>query len=380
MPHRKHIAFVNSWYPSRVSPTNGDFIQRHAEAVALLHDVSALHVVTDPALDRRVEFVHRDVNGVNTWIAYIAPTRNPIWKVWRFWKAYRKLFKEIGKPDLLHVNRTFPAGIIAVFYRLFFNIPYLITEHWTGYHPDRQASISLIERRCAMFITSLAAFVCPVSEHLGQSMRSLGFKGRYHPVPNVVKTAVFHPDSSSPSSDIFTVLHVSNMVDSHKNITGLLEGLAQFMKRNNKVHLQLIGDNPQRYIPFVNEMDIDLDRCAFIDQLPQEELAEYMRHADVFVLFSNKENLPCVILESFASGTPVISTRVGGIEEYFPSDYGILIPKGDIEALNIALEEVYKNKGRLATAESMFAYARNHFSPMAIARSFDKLYRIAGEG
>ena len=51
------------------------------------------------------------------------------------------------------------------------------------------------------------------------------------------------------------------------------------------------------------------------------------------MLFSNFENLPCVIVEAFASGVPVLSTAVGGIAEIVSPERGMLIKSGDEDAL-----------------------------------------------
>ena len=47
-----------------------------------------------------------------------------------------------------------------------------------------------------------------------------------------------------------------------------------------------------------------------------DEIAIAMQQADCFVLFSNIENLPLVIIESMACGLPIITTDVGGISEH----------------------------------------------------------------
>ena len=36
-----------SWYPDKISPFNGDFIKRHAEAVSLYDDVHVIYVTKD---------------------------------------------------------------------------------------------------------------------------------------------------------------------------------------------------------------------------------------------------------------------------------------------------------------------------------------------
>ena len=44
--HKRHkILFISSWFPNKLEPTNGNFVQRHAEAVSLLHDVEVLHAI-----------------------------------------------------------------------------------------------------------------------------------------------------------------------------------------------------------------------------------------------------------------------------------------------------------------------------------------------
>ncbi|MCB4234228.1 glycosyltransferase family 4 protein [Kaistella anthropi] len=56
-----------------------------------------------------------------------------------------------------------------------------------------------------------------------------------------------------------------------------------------------------------------------------QEVSEKMRASDCFVLFSDYENFPCVLLESLSTGTPVIATKVGGIPEVVNEKNGILI-------------------------------------------------------
>ena len=55
------------------------------------------------------------------------------------------------------------------------------------------------------------------------------------------------------------------------------------------------------------------DRVSFEGPATAEEVATAMRRADAFVLFRRYENLPCVILEAWSTGLPVIATEVGGV-------------------------------------------------------------------
>ena len=130
MNQRLHILFLSSWYPSRILPHNGDFIQRHAEAVATKHTVTAIHVVGDNTLEEKIEIDDTSINNVRTLIGYFKPSKNPIIKSLRFLKTYLKLIKLAGNFNLVHLNRIYPAGPIAIYLKWFKNKPFIISEHW----------------------------------------------------------------------------------------------------------------------------------------------------------------------------------------------------------------------------------------------------------
>jgi glycosyltransferase involved in cell wall biosynthesis len=78
--------------------------------------------------------------------------------------------------------------------------------------------------------------------------------------------------------------------------------------------------------------------------ISSQEVANKMKNANCFVLFSDYENQPCVILESFATGIPVIAPRVGGIPEIVEENRGILVEKADEKALFEAMKNVLEDK------------------------------------
>jgi glycosyltransferase involved in cell wall biosynthesis len=104
------------------------------------------------------------------------------------------------------------------------------------------------------------------------------------------------------------------------------------------------------------------------------QVSDKMRNADCFILFSDHENQPCVISESFASGISVISTNVGGVSEFFPENFGILIDKPDIHLLENAMVEILNNRKYFANADKLANYAKNNFSKEAIGKNFTEIY------
>ncbi len=365
-----HILFLNSWYPSDILPNNGDFIQRHAEAIATKNKVTAIHVITDKSLKNTV-ISDKTINGVRTMIAYIKPKRTKFGKLYQFYKSYFKLISLSDNYDIIHVNRLYPAGILAVLLKLFNGKRYLISEHFTGYLKTQNKNIGKAELFLSKIIVKQADFVCPVSENLKQNMQMLGMEGNYKIIPNVVDTKIFKPKKKNEKT--FTLIHLSSLADNHKNITGILNVISKLQNHIPCFLFYLIGNNPFQYQNLIESLKINRKNIKLIDQIKHHDVAKYLQKSDALILFSNYENLPCVILEAFACGVNVISTDVGGISEYFPNNFGKLI---DIKNENQLINEILNlyNINNLQKNE-MHQYAVDHFSKEKINDDFSKLYK-----
>lgn len=79
----------------------------------------------------------------------------------------------------------------------------------------------------------------------------------------------------------------------------------------------------------------------FVGSRDQRELAHYYAAADLCAVPSLTESFGLVALESMACGTPVVGTRVGGLQTVIDDGRsGLLVPAGDAAALAGALERV----------------------------------------
>lgn len=81
------------------------------------------------------------------------------------------------------------------------------------------------------------------------------------------------------------------------------------------------------------------DKVHFTGALNQEEVAQTLAGADVFVLPSFAEGVPVVLMEALVAGLPVIATRVAGVQELVEDGVsGFVVPPGDVEALTQAIK------------------------------------------
>jgi L-malate glycosyltransferase len=370
---RKNILFLASWYPNRVIPGNGIFIQKHAEAVALTNNVYVLHIITDPHNTKSIEITKNTQDGITAYIAYLKPTSNRVVKLFRYWKAYRLIKQKLPTIEINHVNVTYPIGLIALYEKWILGKPYIISEHWSDYQEPMCNSIGFYTKKTTQLIAKNSSFLCPVTLHLEKAMQEFGMIGSYQTIANVVDTELFTPTYSKESSH-FEITHISNMGNDCKNVIGILRTISKLSYVIPKLRLNLIGSNTEQHLEEINTLG--LKNIRIIGHLPHREMVNYLQQSDVFVLFSNYENLPCVILEAFACGIPVISSDVGGIHEYFPEDFGSLVPAKDEASLEKAILELYTSKP-YASPKKMHTYAAEHFSPKAINRTFSKIYEQA---
>ena len=80
--------------------------------------------------------------------------------------------------------------------------------------------------------------------------------------------------------------------------------------------LVMIGKGPLRESVLQEAAGLGIAaQVQMLGPLPAEQVALWMNAADVLCLTSRNEGLPNVVLESLASGLPVVATNVGGIAE-----------------------------------------------------------------
>ena len=112
--------------------------------------------------------------------------------------------------------------------------------------------------------------------------------------------------------------------------------------RRAGVALAIAGDGPER------ERLEALGHARFLGPLPREQVLELFRAGDASLLSSSWENFPHSVVESLAAGTPVISTRVGGVPEVVhDGENGLLVEPNDADALADAIRRGFADLDRL---------------------------------
>ena len=120
-------------------------------------------------------------------------------------------------------------------------------------------------------------------------------------------------------------------------------------------------------------MNLSSPCVKFTGSLSSDEVASIMRESDAVLLFSRKENFPCVIAEAWACGKPIITTDVGGIAEHMSDERGMMVNSGDEGALAKAILSLDQEWD----ADKIRSYAVENFSIKAVAEAYTEAYQTA---
>jgi len=121
------------------------------------------------------------------------------------------------------------------------------------------------------------------------------------------------------------------------NVPCVLRAFAVIQKRIPEARLIVIGDGPERAHVHHTARALELRNVQFVGAVPPTEMGRWYDQADVYLNASDIDNMPNSIIESFACGLPVVTTRAGGIPYVVQHERnGLLVDLGDHEALAAA--------------------------------------------
>jgi glycosyltransferase involved in cell wall biosynthesis len=187
---------------------------------------------------------------------------------------------------------------------------------------------------------------------------------KVHVIPNGVDTDRFAPGERRAAlmNELglpfnAPVAGIVARLDKVKNHGSFLRVAAAVRRHVPQAHFLIVGDGPQR--SQLESLAADLrvqEGVHFVGN--RADVPALLRLMDVFLLTSHNEANPVSILESLASGVPVIATRVGSIPEtVLDGVTGYSIEPGDEAQLAERVCDLFRLPER---ARQMGAAGRNH--------------------
>ena len=368
----KNVLFLSSWYPSRVHTTLGNFVRYHALAASKYNSINVLYIVADDNV-KDYEIKYFQDHELKTTIVYF---KRGIFKYLNYFVAFTKGFhfvkeKNKLKFDIVHMNIMHPGIWQALYLKWRYKIPYIVSENWHGFQDLAKYNLSFLEMKLIKIGFRFSSVISPVSKQLKNCMINANYQAKYQIIPNVVDTDKFHIGELDTNKNNFTFLHVSTLEDSIKNVSGIIDAFEK-IKHKNMV-LKIIGDGPVDWIIKKVSTLKTKNTVVVESEKTHDQIAKEMQKADVFVLFSNIENLPLVLIESISSGTPFIATKVGGIPELFNNELGRLVDARSIDQLLSEMNFMVENPN-FFNPSRIRSFAIKNYSNEEVGKKFNDLY------
>lgn len=153
-------------------------------------------------------------------------------------------------------------------------------------------------------------------------------------------------DSEGIASDTEVVLF-AHRLSSRKGAHHLPYIAAQIVRVRRQVLFIVVGDGPAKgeiTNAFV-EMGLK-EHVRLVGSVPNQDIWKYFAVADLFIMPSEEEGFPRVLLEAMASGIPFVATEVGGVRDITNQvQRGFLVRPGDVAGFSKLVLKVLQERG-----------------------------------
>lgn len=220
------------------------------------------------------------------------------------------------------------------------------------------------------------ALISPFSRTTFTKRTQRMLQRKFRPMASGRDFSPFTVDDSRPVEHTPTNIVTISSVTRRKGIDRLIDAIADTDLTDVKLTV-VGGTTGPKSVDYKNELLDQAGQSGVSAEFVgwQDDVAPFLADADLFVLASEDEGLPGVLLEAMASGTACITTRAGGSGELIERcDAGIAVDVGDRVALSKAISELAHNADlRDRYARSGYDKVRLHYSLEASYQAFEAI-------
>lgn len=310
-------------------------------------------------------------------LAAISFILGALWLLWRM----------RGRYDVLHCHQMISPMTIGLLARALTGRPLVVMPHRSG--PIGDIGVLTTRRpftgrlRIAAARRWANAFVC-ISPAIRAELRAHGVPDeRLWDIANGVDVERFRPASSTEREALRHALKLptgplavfSGRLAAEKGLDVLLNAWPLALAQVPGVHLVLVGAGEQH-----DALLAQAQRLAIADQATfaggSDDVAPFLRAANVFVLPSYAEGLPVALLEAMACGLPCVATAIDGTAQVVQNGVtGRLVLPGDPAALANALVEAFTDDASAGWGTQARAAIVRNYALDSVVTQYLALYR-----
>ncbi|MFD1550878.1 hypothetical protein DNU06_05250 [Putridiphycobacter roseus] len=332
MKSKKHVLILPKWYPNETDIQLGIFIQNQAILLSEQFQVSVIYV-RGKKQKEKFAVSSNFQNGVQE-ISVTYQQGNFLSKPFnllRYHKAQKLGLAALKTPvSLCHVHVPIRPLFLANYLNKHQQIPFCVTEHWSGHLNGAYTKKSFIYKWFYRHALKKAAVLTTVSAKLQTSfLNNTGYPSKV--IPNYIQS---FPLKHPIKKEGINLISVSDLNNSTKNVTGLLNAFSMALQQNENLILTIIGDGPDRLM--VEEKIIALhlkNNVRLLGRFEHSAVLEALPSYQFYICNSNVETFGMTVAEAVLAGLPVICTKCGGPEAFLNKENAILVDTNDTTML-----------------------------------------------
>lgn len=355
-----NVLVIPAWYDIS-NPLTGIFFHDYCNALTSQSNVTLLNFTNhsfserfkssqkeDKILDKKYKFISFDYyNSIPGKWASLSVILQKYWIKRRAISIIADYMKKEGRFDVIHIqsvcNNMTP--LIAVALSEYFNIPYIVTEHYTSfmeagnifYKPFTTFSeIKTIVKQASMRIA--------VSNYASNYCANC-FDANFITVYNIISNNYLELPikKSSNSAQRFNYLCIGSF-QHRKGQTYLIRAFAEIVDKNKNSSLTLVGSGADEAAIRQLVVELGIEKSVTIlDYFPSNELIKIIDEAQVIVSASSYETFGITIVEGFFRGKPALVTRSGGPEELVNETNGLITDFADVTGMAKNMKYIYEH-------------------------------------
>jgi glycosyltransferase involved in cell wall biosynthesis len=201
-------------------------------------------------------------------------------------------------------------------------------------------------------------------------------------MPNRINLDRFHNSNNSDkrsdptSSKTLLFVHWLSKRKGADMIVPIAKHLSQIL--NMKYKILVVGDGPYREELLKEIKDGNLESyIEFIGFVPNKNIVEYYKKADLLILPSMEEGFPMSLLEPMAMGVPYVAFDVGAVREISPETaQRFLVKSGDIELFAHKIESLLNDEDAYKSFQKEELEKIKEYSMDNVMDKFVKLFDV----
>ncbi|MBK8417216.1 MAG: glycosyltransferase [Bacteroidia bacterium] len=376
------VLLITSSFPTTFDPIAGNFVESQIEGLrkrGVQVDVVALNIFSFRKVVKWMLFrlKYSGLTGnkcfFNASFINIFPFGAWFHQFWfRFMTqiAVEKYMKRYGVPDLIHAHFGLWAGYSASQCGLVDKVPLLITEHSSIYYEN---NLSKVEIRSAKLAFNRACRIIVPSSFLKEVIaKQMPFTcEKLTVIPNFVNSLFFNATHDQQRENV--LISIGRLV-ADKGFETVIKSFAKMKNRKN-YNLIIVGDGTNYKALKKLSLECEVyDNVHFTGILNSQEISNLLKKSKILVSCSHFETFGMTIVESLATGTPVLVTNVGAPKGFVSTKVGEVCKVKDVEDTSSKLDYMIDNYSKYDHA-SIREFALSHFGEEVVLNNIFNEYK-----